>query len=113
MSETNPCVMGAQPSEILIVELQLSFSWASLCQASGADRQQLQTLVDEGLLQVNESGQEAGNFSGDALAQTQKALRLAQDLELDLHSVVLVMALLVQIDRLRADLRCCGVQTSA
>ena len=44
-------------------------------------------------------------FSGDALPQTRKAVRLARDFELDLAAIGLVMSLLAEIDRLRSRLR--------
>ncbi|MEY8876497.1 MAG: chaperone modulator CbpM [Leptothrix sp. (in: b-proteobacteria)] len=42
---------------------------------------------------------------GDALAQTRRALRMARDLQLDGHAIAVVMALLVEIERLRARRR--------
>ena len=76
-------------------------SLSALCQASGADLEQIQALVGEGLLQPAGPGPQDWQFNGDALPQTRMALRLAHDFELDMAAVALVMDLLAEIDRLR------------
>ena len=92
-------------TEAVVVEEHLSFSLSALCQASGADLEQVQALVGEGLLQPSGPSPEDWQFQGDALPQTRRALRLARDLDLDLAAVALVMDLLAEIDRLRSRLR--------
>jgi chaperone modulatory protein CbpM len=92
-------------TEVVIVEEHVSFTLMSLCQASGADNEQVHALVSEGLLQPAGQGPDDWRFSGDALPQTRRALRLARDLELSVSGVALVMDLLAEIDRLRSKLR--------
>lgn len=89
----------------VVVEEHVSFSVSALCRASGADREQVEALVGEGLLQPTGQRSEDWQFSGEALSQTRRALRLARDLELDLAAVALVMDLLAEIGRLRSSLR--------
>jgi len=89
----------------LVVEAHVSFTLLSLCQASGAGHEQVHALVDEGLLQPAGQDPQDWRFNGDALARTRKALRLARELQLDLPAAALVMELLAEIDRLRAELR--------
>jgi chaperone modulatory protein CbpM len=89
----------------VVVEEHVSFTLTALCQASGAQQDWVQGLVDEGLLQPTGQGPAEWQFSGDALSQTRKALRLALDFELDLAAIGLVMDLLAEIDRLRSRLR--------
>jgi chaperone modulatory protein CbpM len=89
----------------VVVEEQVSFTLSGLCQASGAEQELVHGLVGEGLLQPTGQSTEDWRFSGDALPQTRKALRLARDFELDLAAVSLVMELLAEIDRLRSRLR--------
>ena len=89
----------------VVVEEQVSFTLSALCQASGAEQALVHGLVGEGLLQPTGQSTEDWRFSGDALPQTRKALRLVRDFELDLAAVSLVMALLAEIDRLRSRLR--------
>jgi chaperone modulatory protein CbpM len=93
-------------SATLVVEEQVWFDLPSLCRASGADADQLQALVGEGLLQPTGPGPDGWRFAGDALPRARRALRLARDLELELPAVALVMALLAEIDHLRSGLRC-------
>lgn len=89
----------------VIVEELVSFTLPALCQASGADQAQIHALVAEGLLQPTGPNEEGWRFSGDALAHTRRALRLSRELELNWSAVALVMDLLAQIERLRAELR--------
>jgi chaperone modulatory protein CbpM len=92
-------------TETVVVEEHLSFSLSALCHASGADLEQVQALVGEGLLQPIGPSPEDWQFQGDALPQTRRALRLARDLDLDLAAVALVMDLQAENDRLRSRLR--------
>lgn len=89
----------------VVVEEHVSFNLLALCRASGADLEQVQALVGEGLLQPTGPGPQDWQFQGDALPQTRRALRLARDLDLDLAAVALVLDLLAEIDRLRSRLR--------
>jgi chaperone modulatory protein CbpM len=98
----NPYVLTTQA---VVVEEHISFSLSALCRASGADSEQVQALVGEGLLQPTGLRAEDWLFRGDALPQTCRALRLARDFELDLAAVALVVELLTEIDRLRSLLR--------
>ena len=89
----------------VVVEEHVSFTLSALCQASGAQQDWVHGLVGEGLLQPTGQGPAEWQFSGNALSQTRKALRLALDFELDLAAIGLVMDLLAEIDRLRSRLR--------
>jgi chaperone modulatory protein CbpM len=95
----------ARSTDTVIVEEHVSFTLSALCQASGARPELVHGLVSEGLLRPTGRGPEDWQFSGDALPQTRRALRLARDFELDLAAVGLVMELLAEIDRLRSKLR--------
>jgi chaperone modulatory protein CbpM len=92
-------------NETVVVEEQVSFTLPDLCRASGAGHELVRGLVFEGLLQPRGQGPDDWRFSGDALPQTRKALRLAHDFELDLAAVCLVIELLAENDRLRSGLR--------
>lgn len=92
-------------TEAVVVEEHVSFTLISLCQASGADPEQVHALVNEGLLQPAGQGPSHWSFGGDALPRTRRALRLARDLELSVSGVALVMDLLAEIERLRSRLR--------
>jgi chaperone modulatory protein CbpM len=90
----------------IVVEEQMVFTLSALCRASGAQAEQVQALIDEGLLQPTGQRPEDWQFSGSALRSTRTALRLSRDLELGLSGAALVMDLLTEIERLRAQLRC-------
>ncbi len=89
----------------VVVEEQLSFTLATLCQASGASAEQVHALVGENLLRPAGPGPSEWHFGGDALRRTRRALRLARDLELSLSGVALVLDLLADIERLQSRLR--------
>jgi chaperone modulatory protein CbpM len=88
-------------TETVVVEEHVSFILLALCQASGADPAQVHALVGEGLLQPAGRGPADWRFSGDALPQTRKALRLASGLDIGLPGVAIVLELLAEIERLR------------
>lgn len=90
----------------VVVEEQIVFTLSALCRASGAQAEQVQALIDEGLLQPTGQRPEDWQFSGSALRSTRTALRLSRDLELGVSGAALVMDLLSEIERLRARLRC-------
>ena len=93
------------PVSTVVVEEQVSFTLASLSQATGADPAALHALVLEGLLQPTGLGPADWCFTGDALRQARLALRLAHELDMDWLGVALVMDLLAEVGRLRASLR--------
>ncbi len=91
-------------TETVVVEEHVSFTLSALCQASGAQQDLVHGLVGEGLLQPTGQGPDEWMFSGDALAQTRRALRLARDFELNVAAIGLVIDLLAEIDRLRSGM---------
>jgi chaperone modulatory protein CbpM len=98
-----------QTTHCVVVEDEVSFSLAQLCQASGAEAEQLIVLVREGVLAPSGSGPQDWRFPGPSLRRARKALRLARDFELGLPGASLVMELLDEIDQLRASLRRAGI----
>lgn len=89
----------------IVVEEHVVFTFTALCRASGADPEQLQALVGEGLLNPTGQGPDDWQFSGNALPRARTALRLARDLELGLPGAAIVMDLLAEIEILRSSLR--------
>jgi len=96
--------------DTLVVDEQLVFTLTTLCQATGADTEQLLALVQEGLLQPQGERPEDWRFSGTAMPQARMALRLMRDLDIGLSGAAVVMDLLAEIDRLRAQLRRLGAR---
>ena len=68
-------------------------------------REQIVALVEEGVLEPKSDDSKEWRFAGHSLRRAAKALRLQQDLEIDLAAVALVLDLLEQIDTLRAQLQ--------
>jgi chaperone modulatory protein CbpM len=87
-------------AETSVVEEHVWFGLSTLCHASGADLEQMRALVAEGLLQPTGASPGHGQFPGDDLPQTHKALRLARDRKVDLAAVALVTDQLAETDRL-------------
>jgi len=97
-------------SACVVVENEVSFSLAQLCQASGADTEQVIILVQEGVLAPSGSGPQDWQFQGFSLRRTRQALRLARDFELELPGAALMMDLLDEIETLRARLQRAGIR---
>jgi len=70
-----------------------------------ARREEIITLVEEGVLEPKGAHAGEWRFGGHSLRRAAKALRLQQDLEINLGAVALVLDLLEEIDTLRAQLR--------
>jgi len=93
----------------VVVEDEVTFSLTQLCQASGAEAEQVIVLVQEGVLTPRGSGPQDWQFQGPSLPRTRQALRLASDFEIGLPGAALVMDLLDEIKALRARLRRGGI----
>lgn len=85
-----------------VLDDEFTFTFTALCRASGADDDQVQALVEEGLLQPSGSGPGDWQFSGLAVLRVRSTLRLARELELNLHAAAIVMDLLAEIESLKA-----------
>jgi chaperone modulatory protein CbpM len=67
-------------------------------------REQIVALVEEGVIEPVIPQSREPRFAGGNLRRAAKAIRLQQDLEIDLAAVGLVLDLLEQIEALRAQL---------
>ncbi|MFZ2389562.1 MAG: chaperone modulator CbpM [Polaromonas sp.] len=92
-----------------ILEEQTEFSLADLCQACAAQTDIIVELVNEGVLApAGESFQnspEAWQFTGAHLQRAKVALRLQNDLGVNLAGAALALELLDELDSLRARLQ--------
>lgn len=75
--------------------------------ACGLDPAWVQRLVEEGLLQPA-SDPQGWRFGGPALARARRIRRLQRDFEASLQSVAVMLELLDEIERLRAQIRRAG-----
>jgi chaperone modulatory protein CbpM len=80
----------------------------AFARACGADVEFVCQLVDEGLVQPVVE-QPAWRFGGEELARVRRIRRLQHDFEANLQSVAVMLDLIDEIDRLRAQLKCAGI----
>ena len=86
-------------------------AWLELdefARACGVEASFVRTLVDEGLVQPPFEAP-AWRFGGAELARVRRIRRLQRDFEANLQSVAVMLELLDEIDRLRAELRRAGL----
>lgn len=104
--------------EVTVVDEGFEFSVVSLCRASGADTRQVLALVQEGVLvplgralaQSPDDSEDPDQwrFDGPALRRVRTVLRLSRELDIGLAGAAVMVALLAEIDTLRARLRHLG-----
>jgi len=92
----------------LLVDEQLVFTLTTLSRATGADADQLLALVHEGLLQPVGASPQDWRFSGAAMPRARLVLRLTRELDIGLAGAAVVMDLLAENRRLRAQLQRLG-----
>ncbi len=76
--------------------------------ACGTDAEFVRMLVDEGLVQPV-ALQPAWRFGGEELARVRRICRLQRDFEANLQSVAVMLNLIDEIERLRAQLQRAGI----
>ena len=87
-----------------ILEEQTELSLADLCRACAAQADRIVELVNEGVLAPAGSSPETWHFSGMHLHRARVALRLENDLGVNLAGAALALELLDELDTLRARL---------
>jgi chaperone modulatory protein CbpM len=90
-------------AEILEVDIELSLS--QMCQACGAEGEDIVKLVEEGVLQPIGKARNRWSFPGASLERARRALRLQQDLGVNVAGAALALDLIDELDRLRAELK--------
>ena len=79
--------------------------------ACGTESEFVRLLVDEGLVQPV-ALQPAWRFGGEELARVRRICRLQRDFEANLQSVAVMLDLIDEIERLRAQLQRAGIAAS-
>lgn len=79
--------------------------------ACGIEAEFVRQLVDEGLVQPV-ALQPAWRFGGEAIARVRRICRLQRDFEANLQSVAVMLDLIDEIERLRAQLQRAGIAAS-
>lgn len=79
--------------------------------ACGIEAEFVRQLVDEGLVQPV-AVQPAWRFGGEEIARVRRICRLQRDFEANLQSVAVMLDLIDEIERLRAQLQRAGIAAS-
>jgi len=102
---TSSIAVGVCLTEDHALELE---AFAAAC---GTEVEFVRLLVDEGLVQPV-ALQPAWRFGGEELARVRRICRLQRDFEANLQSVAVMLDLLDEIERLRAQLQRAGITAS-
>jgi chaperone modulatory protein CbpM len=85
-----------------LLDETLNLSLREVCLACGVHAEYVLELVAEGVIQpAPERGAQAWRFDGIAVTRIQRALRLEQDLGVNLPGIALVLDLLDELERQR------------
>ena len=88
----------------LVLEEQTELNLSDLCRACAAQAELIVELVDEGVLAPSGQAPEEWRFTGLHLHRARVALRLQQDLGINLAGAALALQLLEELEMLRARL---------
>ena len=86
----------------VVLDEEVLLSLADLCHACSRHAEWIVELVDEGILQPAGRDQEQWRFPGPSLLRARTAMRLQQDLHINLAGVALALDLMDEIESLRA-----------
>jgi chaperone modulatory protein CbpM len=86
-----------------VVEDELTLSIDELSGVCQVERTRIVELIEHGLIEPR--GEDAAHLGGDSLRRARMALRLQQDLGLNVAGAALVVELLERIEKLEARLR--------
>ncbi|HHH44767.1 MAG TPA: MerR family transcriptional regulator [Gammaproteobacteria bacterium] len=89
----------------IVLDEETLLSLGDLCQACSRHAEWIVELVDEGILQPTGRRQEQWRFPGTSLQRARTALRLQEDLHINLAGVALALDLMDEIESLRALVR--------
>ncbi len=97
----------------IVLDEQVELSLHDLCHACSTSTEWVIELVDEGVLEP--IGHEKANwrFSGPSLLRARAALRMQQDLQINLAGVALALDLMEEVEAMRERLRRFEVDNNA
>jgi len=97
----------------VILDEQVEMSLQELCHACSGSTAWIIELVDEGVLEPIGHEQVRWRFSGPSLLRARAAMRMQQDLDINLAGVALALDLMEEIKTLRDRLSRFETHTSA
>ena len=86
----------------IVLDEQAELTLSDLCRACCQHAEWIEQLVDEGILEPAGHNPAQWRFSGTSLQKAHIAMRLQQDLDINLAGVALALDLMDQIESLRA-----------
>jgi len=86
----------------IVLDEETLLTLGDLCQACSRHAEWIVELVDEGILQPTGRQQTQWRFPGTSLQRARTAMRLQEDLHINLAGVALALDLLDEIESLRA-----------
>lgn len=98
----NPNEFAATQTGIILEDDRLTL--VQLCQACNVQIEWVTSLVEEGILEPEGKETHQWHFSGSALVRVRSALRLQQDLGVNLAGIGLALDLMEELENLRAQL---------
>jgi chaperone modulatory protein CbpM len=89
----------------ILLDEQAELSLHDLCHACSTSTEWVIELVDEGVLEPIGHEQAHWRFSGPSLLRARAAVRMQQDLQINLAGVALALDLIEEIEAMRERLR--------
>ena len=89
----------------ILLDEQVELSLHDLCHACSTSTEWVVELVDEGVLEPIGHEQAHWRFSGPSLLRARAAIRMQQDLQINLAGVALALDLMEEIEAMRERLR--------
>jgi len=105
--------MNPQTLKGVLLDDSIELTLGELCSACDRHAEWIIELVEEGILEPFGSKTNQWRFPAVSLQRAQTALRLQNDLGINLAGVALALDLLDEIDNLRAQLCRLGVEINA
>jgi chaperone modulatory protein CbpM len=90
----------------IVLDEGMGLTLGELCQLCKANAEQIMAMVDEGLVAPRGSHRQDWHFDGTSVKRVQIALRLQQDLNVNLAGAALVLDLLEELQELRRWRHC-------
>lgn len=89
----------------LVMDERVSFSLGELSRACGVSAELVMDMVEEGVVEPVGREPEAWRFPGEAVIRVQTALRLSEDLRVNLAGAALALDLMDELTELRQSRR--------
>jgi chaperone modulatory protein CbpM len=89
----------------VLLDEQAELSLHDLCHACSTSTEWVIELVDEGVLEPIRHKEAQWRFSGPSLLRARAAMRMQQDLEINLAGIALALDLMEEIETMRERLR--------